>query len=77
MERAPCSHALQSNESIDIKESRVTLARLLFWVAMRSFLNLFYRRTHANGLGMLSEPSGVLRVLKLTPTSHAGDRCAA
>jgi hypothetical protein len=31
---------------------------------MRSFLNLFYRRTHANGLGMLSEPSDVLRVLK-------------
>ena len=44
---------------------------------MRSFLNLFYRRTHANGLGMLSEPSGVLRVLKLTPTSHLGDRCTA
>ncbi len=36
-----------------------------------------YRRTHANGLGMLSEPSDVLRVLKLTPTSHLGDRCTA
>jgi NAD(P)-dependent dehydrogenase (short-subunit alcohol dehydrogenase family) len=31
-----------------------------------------YRRTYANGLGMLSEPSDVLRVLKLTPTSHVG-----
>jgi len=44
---------------------------------MRSFLSLFYRRTHANGLGILSEASDVLRVLKLSPKSHAGDRCAA